>query len=337
MAKDHFVIPVFVPHNGCPFQCIFCNQNQITGQADNPDPAAIDAQISAYLDTIGDRGRQVLVGFYGGSFTGIEQKKQAEYLSVVLPYMNTGKVQGVRISTRPDFIDDDVLDFLRLNGVTQIELGIQSFDDTVLLSAQRGYTSLLAQDASVLIRKRGFLLGHQFMIGLPGDSWDSLKRTVDISLKLRPDMIRIYPAVVVKDTPMERMSAYLPLTLDEAIRRTAYMLDRFLPHHITVLRVGLHPPQDNSSIVRGPYHPSFRHLVNVERWKIRIRSMLKCIGPQSIKEIYVNTAQACCIYEQKECDKAQIYPVEWIDPNNVRLVTSENRKILLSLNMRISN
>ena len=267
MAKKHFVIPIFIPHSGCPFQCIFCDQQKITGVKKEPLPREIDKKITDYLSTIKDRARSVRIAFYGGSFTGLPVKTQVSFLKIAKKYLDSKEIIAVRVSTRPDYIDKKILFRLKRFGVSEIELGIQSFSDEVLSSSQRGYTCAQAISASILIRRHGFLLGHQLMIGLPGDSWAHIKETAKICVSLKPDMIRIYPTLVMENTYLSYMTDYKALSLQEAIEKSAYLINLFQSKKIRILRVGLHPPQDKSVIKSGPFHESFKFLVLSKIWE----------------------------------------------------------------------
>jgi len=266
MAKKNFAIPIFIPHSGCPFQCIFCDQKKITGVTKQPTPQDIDDQIIDYLSTINNRGRNVRIAFYGGNFTGLPVDTQTAFLKIAKKYLDNKKINAIRLSTRPDYIDKTILLRLKKFGVSEIELGIQSFSDEVLSLSGRGYTRVQAVEASKLIRAHGFLLGHQFMIGLPGDSWAHIKETAKISISLKPDMIRIYPTLVMENTPLAYLPHYEPLSLQDAIDKTTFLINVFRSKRIRILRVGLHPPQDKSVIKAGPFHESFKFLVISKIW-----------------------------------------------------------------------
>ena len=287
MAQKHFVIPIFIPHSGCPFQCIFCDQKKITGVIKQPTAQDIDNQIIDYLATIKNRGRNVLIAFYGGNFTGLPVETQITFLTVAKKYLDNKKIHAIRLSTRPDYIDRKILARLKKFGVSEIELGIQSFNDDVLSMSGRGYTCAQAVEASKLIRRHGFLLGHQFMIGLPGDSWTHIKETANISVFLKPDMIRIYPTLVMEDTPLADLPDYKPLSIEDAIDKTAYLINIFKLNRIRILRVGLHPPQDQSVIQAGPFHESFKFLVLSKIWTDFLKSLKK--ENKSVSKIYVSS------------------------------------------------
>ncbi|MGI5920124.1 MAG: elongator complex protein 3 [Syntrophomonadaceae bacterium] len=268
----HYNIPIFIPHLGCPFHCIFCDQKKISSQKRVPDRDEIAALIEEYLSTI-PTGAEVEIAFFGGNFTSIPPLQQRSYLEAVSPYLKSGRVTGIRISTRPDCIDTDILMLLRQGGVQTIELGVQSLSDRVLKASARGYKAEDVFKASRLIKEHRFTLGIQLMIGLPEDSFDQDMQTVDSALSLKPDMVRIYPTLVISGTSLEtmyRQGDYHPLGLPESIDTAMHMLLKFQGQDIEVIRMGLHPGEDLRSpgtIVAGPFHPSFGELVEQEIFK----------------------------------------------------------------------
>ena len=212
------------------------------------------------------------VGFFGGTFTGIPVEMQEKYLQAVQPFLASGQVQGIRLSTRPDYIDPTVLDRLRRYGVTTIELGAQSLDDGVLKRSRRGHTVRQVEGAAGLIRKAGFRLGLQMMIGLPGDTLGKALATADKIIALGADNTRIYPTLVIKDTVLHRWyeeGKYRPLSLAEAVQWAKELLLKFEQAGVRVIRLGLHPSEgllSGEELVAGPFHPSFRELVLTEIW-----------------------------------------------------------------------
>jgi len=267
MSKSHYIIPVFVPHEGCPHNCIFCNQSSITGEENIVDAEYTRETIEKYLKTIGNNNPVIEVSFYGGTFTAINIKKQKELLSVAKEYKDKNLIQFIHLSTRPDYIDDSILQNLKDYSVDIIELGIQSLDEEVLLQSCRGHSASDAEAASKLIKSYGFTLGHQIMIGLPGDTPDKdIKTTLGI-IKLKPDICRIYPALVIKNTGMELLfnkGEYKPYTLNEAVNISKIIYGMLASHGINVIRIGLQPTEEinvGKEIVSGPFHPAFRELV----------------------------------------------------------------------------
>lgn len=260
----HINIPVFIPHMGCPHACVFCNQKKISGTISVQSPARVKNILEESFSTVGENNN-VEIAFFGGSFTGIPEQEMIAYLELALPYLKAGKASGIRLSTRPDTITPHILKILKNYKVTVIELGVQSLDPDVLLQSQRGHSIEDVVSACSLIRESGISLGIQTMLGLPGDSYKkALKTAVDV-IKLKPDMVRIYPALVIKGTLLEEYyisGQYTPLSLEEAVEWCADILPLYKDAGITILRIGLQDSDTlEGSIVAGPYHPAFGELV----------------------------------------------------------------------------
>lgn len=260
-------IPIFVPHRGCPFECVFCNQKRITGEIKDVIPADVRKTIDDYLKTLPERNRRIEAAFFGGSFTGIPIEEQSSLLDAANEYIKNGKIDGIRLSTRPDYIDRTILDNLLKYGVTTIELGVQSMDEGVLKASNRGHTAEDVKNAVKLIREYPFTLGLQMMTGLPGDTEEKSLYTADEIIKLAPDIVRIYPTLTIKDTFLEKMylsGKYIPQTLDEAVDTAKKLLLKFEKHDITVIRIGLQSTDEiceNGSVTAGPVHSAFGELV----------------------------------------------------------------------------
>lgn len=264
--KSNVVIPVFVTHMGCPFKCIFCDQGKISGQKEIMTAEIMRSEIEKSLPTIRE-GTHIEIGFYGGSFTGIPEKQQFELLETANSYLTRGKVQGIRLSTRPDFIDKHIIGYLKSFGVGIVELGIQSLDDAVLEKTCRGYNSADALRAMEIISSSGLRLGAQTMIGLPEDNIDKDISTAETITEFYPEVVRIYPTLVIKGTMLEKLYSaglYKPLALDEAVEISSKLLEIYTSRSINVIRIGLQPTEelnDNCEVAGGPFHPAFRHLV----------------------------------------------------------------------------
>ena len=280
MKQKHFNIPLFIPELACPFQCIYCNQKKITGRLKIPLPEEIDKIIIDHLNTIPENDSEIEVAFFGGNFTGLQFSEQEGFLKLVQPYIKTGRISGIRLSTRPDYINEEVLKLLKRYNVKTIELGAQSMDDGVLKLSKRGHTVRDTETASAMILKAGFSLGLQMMIGLPGDTLGKSVFTAEKFIELGADNTRIYPALVIKDTKMEKMyeeGKYQPLTLKEAVRWSKKLLLIFEKANVKVIRVGLHPSEgllSGEELVAGPFHPSFRELVLTEIWNNLLKPLL---------------------------------------------------------------
>ncbi len=267
MSKRRITIPVFIPHTGCPHCCIFCNQWRVTGISAQPDRAAVEGTIRKYLSALSPSVERVELAFFGGSFTGIDPDLQEMYLSWIRPYIKSGAINSIRISTRPDYINSSILALLKEYSVETIELGVQSFDDGVLAASGRGHTSGDSVRAVELIKGEGFRAGIQLLPGLPDDTAEKSMRSAGITVSLKPDDVRIYPAVVLKDTGLEKLynsGEYTPLTIDEAVELCSVMYRMFYESGINVIRMGLHPMDLNDTdtpVIAGPYHPAMGFMI----------------------------------------------------------------------------
>lgn len=257
-------IAIFVPHAGCPQNCVFCNQRGISGARCVPSDGEIAATLHAAAENLGERTHTAQIAFFGGSFTAIPRGEMLRLLRAAQPFLGTDGFGGIRISTRPDAIDGEILDILKEYGVVAVELGAQSMDDGVLAASGRGHTAAHVAAASRLLRSRGFSLGLQMMTGLPMDNDKTAMRTAQTLADLKPDTMRIYPALVLTDTALAAMwqlGRYYPQTLDDAVTLCARLLIYFTERSIPVIRLGLHDsPTLLDDLLAGPYHPAFREL-----------------------------------------------------------------------------
>lgn len=262
-------IPIFVPHKGCPYDCVFCNQKRITGQTAEVSPDDVTRTIEQYLETIPE-GSSIEVAFFGGSFTGIPIEEQTALMERVRPYIAAGRISGIRLSTRPDYISREILDNLKRCHVTTVELGVQSMSEEVLLKSNRGHSPEQVEAAVALIKEYGIGLGLQMMTGLPGDTTERSEYTAKRLIALKPDCVRIYPTLTIKDTALETMykrGEYIPESLDAAVQLSKKLLLMFEAAGITVIRIGLQPTDEineDASVVAGPFHSSFGELVESE-------------------------------------------------------------------------
>ena len=293
LRVKHYTIPIFIPELACPFQCVFCNQKKISGQTHIPTGDEITKTIDSHLRTFRRKNKNVEVGFFGGSFTGIPIDEQKQYLKYVQPYIRLEKVQSIRLSTRPDYITEEILLMLKKYNVTTIELGAQSFDDEVLKTTRRGHSSHDIVVASELILKHGFNLGLQMMVGLPGDTLEKSINTAKRIIESGAHNTRIYPSLVIKDTLMHNWyndGKYKPLSLSEAASWCKIILPMFEQAGIDVLRVGLHPSEGLTSgdeLIDGPFHSSFKELVLTEIWADILKQATENIKEEKL-EIRVN-------------------------------------------------
>lgn len=260
----HANVAVFVPHAGCPHQCSFCNQRAISGTQLQPDAAFVRRTCSQAVRQLGERCSDAELAFFGGSFTAIECSYMLELLGAAQEFVGEDGLSGIRVSTRPDAISPEILELLKEHRVTAIELGVQSLDNRVLALNKRGHTAQDAERAARLIRSYGFSLGLQMMVGLYGDSKESLYHTARQIVALSPDTVRIYPTVVLRGTALEALyqsGAYQPLELNDAVDLCAGLLELFEQAGIRVIRLGLHAEEElQRNLVGGVYHPAFREL-----------------------------------------------------------------------------
>ena len=294
--KKQYIIPIFVPHLGCPNECTFCNQRKISGQLKKVTKEEVKNTIESYLDSFKEPNAYKEVAFFGGSFTGMEVEMQNELLNVAYEYIQAKQIDAIRISTRPDYIDKETLKRLKKFKVKTIELGVQSTNDYLLAKCKRGHTYEDVKRASRLIRWYGFQLGHQMMVGLPESTrLDELNTARDLA-KLRPKMVRIYPVLVIRDTELEQ--AYLkgefePLTLNQTIEICKELNQFFTKKRIKVIRIGLQntdtisaPNNENSEVVAGSYHENIRQLVETSHYYDVLNEKIKTINTKA-KEIEI--------------------------------------------------
>lgn len=255
-------ISIFVPHQGCPCQCSFCNQKTITGQSKAPTAEDV---INAVKTALKKKNFEYEIAFFGGSFTAIEREYMISLLGAAAPYVENGSVKGIRVSTRPDCIDSEILDILKKYGVTSIELGAQSMDDKVLLANRRGHTAEDVVNASKLIKSYGFELGLQMMTGLYMDTSEKAVETAQKIIDLKPDTVRIYPTVVLKGTYLAELylkEEYKPLNADDSAELCARLVPMFEKAGIKIIRLGLHSSEDiKKNMLAGGFHDSFGELV----------------------------------------------------------------------------
>ena len=287
MLKKHSNLAFFIPHLGCPYRCIFCNQNNISGEQNIITPQEVKDTCDAFLP---EDGTGTEIAFFGGSFTAIPREQMISFLEAAAPFLAAGRAEGIRLSTRPDCIDDEVLDILKSYGVTSIELGAQSMDDHVLKVNGRGHTSQHVRDASELIRSYGFSLGLQMMVGMYGasDVKQDAIYTADEFIKLSPDTVRIYPTLVVGNTALAALwksGKYEPLDVETAIDIASQLMVMFRDKGIRVIRVGLHSEESlQEETLAGPFHPAFGELCES---RIIRNEILDSVG--SKKEIIIHT------------------------------------------------
>ncbi|MBT3177483.1 MAG: radical SAM protein [Desulfobacula sp.] len=266
-VQKPLVIPVFIPHAGCPHQCAFCNQSIITSQKSKlPDKTDIHNIVQQYLQYKGKR-ESVELAFFGGNFLGLGHDKILQLLDIIQPYIKEKKIDGIRFSTRPDTIARTTLDLIRPYNVSVIELGVQSMNQEVLIKSKRGHTGNDTINAIDILKAYPFKIGVQVMVGLPGDTEASLFESTKKLARLAPDFARIYPLMVLKGSMMERwycQGRYQPLGLEKSIGLVKKMVGIFRAANVKVIRIGLQASdmmEDESMVLAGPWHPAFGHLV----------------------------------------------------------------------------
>lgn len=309
------VIGLFVPHAGCPHRCTFCDQTGITGRNCRVTPAEVRDAVRIAVERHPDSFLQL--AYFGGSFTAIPREDMLELLEAARPYVSDGTLTGIRISTRPDAIDDGILSCLRDYGVEAIELGAQSMDDRVLFLNRRGHDAESVRTASRLIREHGFELGLQMMTGLYGSTPEDDLRTAEELIALHPDTVRIYPTVTLEHTELARLyrsGDYVPPSLEETVSLGAELLLRFHEAHIPVIRFGLHSGGDVScSCVAGPYHPALRELCESRIYLGRAREALEALEPAGEEKAGPRTVTL------------------WVAPSEISKMAGQNRKNIIEL------
>ena len=306
MSARESIIPVFVPHLGCPNDCVFCNQRRISGQQRCADADSVRQAVQE-ANTLLPKGARRQLAFYGGSFTAIDVSVQTNLLSAAKEYLDRGDISSIRLSTRPDAIDGAVLDRLEAFGVETVELGAQSLDDGVLLLSGRGHTAEDVVDASKLIKSRGFKLILQMMTGLPGDTKEKSIETAKRIIALSPDGVRIYPTVIVRDTALFDLwqyGHYREHTVEDAVDWCAEIVPLFDAAGIPVIRLGLNPTDELSggAAAGGAYHPALGELVKSRIMLKRAQTLLSGIEENSAVEIVVGRGKTSQMLGQKRCN-----------------------------------
>jgi histone acetyltransferase (RNA polymerase elongator complex component) len=283
-------LPIFIPHRGCPHDCIFCSQKKITGVDTEVTADEVRGLIERFLSTVDTENASVEVAFFGGSFTGLDLSTQEEFLSVAAEFYP--QISGIRLSTRPDYINEGVLELLKKYGVTTIELGVQSSDGEVLKMNARGHDFESVIRASKMIKDSGIALGHQMMLGMYGSNPEKDRKTVSDIIELKPACVRIYPVITLKGTKLEgyyNSRRYKPYTIDEAAMLAKEALVNFEKEGIEVIRIGLHSSEElngNETVVAGPYHPAFGELVESLVYRDKIEEYLLKNGQSNDVIVY---------------------------------------------------
>lgn len=283
MTPKRVIIPVFVPHAGCPNDCVFCNQRRISGALRPADEHDVAEAIESARGKLRP-GTPAELAFYGGSFTAIPSEQQKRLLGAALPFVRSGEISSIRLSTRPDCVDEETAERLRTFGVTTVELGAQSMCPEVLEASNRGHTPEDTRRAAKLLKEKGFSLILQMMTGLPEDTPERSKFTAEELISLSPDGVRIYPTVIVRDTELYDMwkrGEYREHTVRDAVDLCAELVPMFMSAGIPVIRLGLNPTDDLSGgdAAAGAYHPAFGELVYSEIYRRKAAALLEGTAP----------------------------------------------------------
>ena len=287
------IVPIFIPNQGCPHRCVFCDQEKITAQPARP----VDGQrVRGLLDqarrsALFFERRHREIAFYGGTFASLPEKTIRELLEAVAPYLQEGIFHSVRVSTRPDSLDERRAALLKGFGVSTVELGAQSMDDDVLKATRRGHTAGDTEQAVALLRRHGFRVGIQLMPGLPGDSAEKFSASICKVIRMKPDMVRLYPVVVIRGTMLAQWlerGTYQALTLEEAVRICSESCLRLEEAGVPVIRIGLLASaslREKGQVLGGPWHESFGHLVRAEIYQRNLEAFLP--GPGEAKRLSI--------------------------------------------------
>ncbi len=317
------IIPIFVPHEGCPNDCAFCNQRTISGKESPPDIKGARKIIEEHLEM--GNGKADQIAFFGGSFTGIDKEKQNEYLSLALEYIKQGKVESIRLSTRPDYIDEETVKRLVSYGVKNIELGAQSMDDDVLLKSRRGHSAKDVEIAAKIITNSDAVLGLQMMTGLPLDDEDKCLYTARRFVELGAKETRIYPTVVLRGTLLAKMyenEDYVPQTIDEAVSISAKLYRYFTDNGIRILRIGLPDSIElKENYIAGAYHPSLGEMIISRDVRNRLEKEIEADA-----DVYVNPRFVSKFNGNKKCN-IEYFAQKGIKLNIIRDDSVEEYKI----------
>ena len=331
MAKKEYIIPIFIPFLGCPHDCAFCNQIKITNYNDKMDSSKVISEIEKNLEYFPKNDNIKEIAFFGGSFTGLDYDVMTGYLEIAKEYKENGIIDRIRLSTRPDYINNFILDTLKVYGVDIIELGIQSLNQDVLDANERGHSVSASIEASNLIKSYGFSLGHQIMPGLFMDSKEKMIKTAIESIKMSPDMVRIYPTLVIKDTKLAYLyetGIYKPLGLDDAVDISSEIAMLYKYANINIIRIGLQTTEninEGKDVIAGPFHPAFRQLVDSNIYKSYLEEIIKEKDLENEITIFTNDRNISLISGNNKANKKYFYDKYNI---NIKFRSSKDQYIL---------
>jgi len=328
MKRFHVNIPIFIPHLGCPNMCVFCNQRAISGVC-SFIPEIARETIESHLSTLCGRSATCEIAFFGGSFTGIDRELMINLLDLAEEYVSQGDVSGIRMSTRPDYINEEIIDILGKYTISAVELGIQTMSDEVLRLSKRGHTAETSRTAVQMLREAGFSVVGQMMVGLPGSTREDEVHTAQEICLLGCSAARIYPTIVFRETELADMMAkgeYQPLSLDEAVSRSADILEVFLNSNIECIRIGLCESENlhsDETYISGPSHPSMGELVYGEIFYKKMCALLDGINPAVAITFGVSRGETSKAVGQKKrninriCEKYSIRKVRVIERDDI--------------------
>jgi histone acetyltransferase (RNA polymerase elongator complex component) len=295
--SNSLIIPIFIMNSGCPHRCIFCNQEITAGNFPQKiTKDFFDAQVKFYLAWNKDKSRKVEIAFYGGSFTGVEPAYQEELLFMAYYFIRKGLVNSIRISTRPDYISEDTLSVLKKYNVTTIEIGAQTFNDEALRSIRRGHDSAAIVKAMIILKEHGFRTGLHLMAGLPKDTKEGFIYSLDKTIELKPDTVRIHPVIVFNETPLAeefKDGKYKTLQLSEAVELCCIAWEKLTPADIRVIRMGVQitpEMEKEGAVLAGPVHPAFGSLVLASVFYSNTIKLLETIS-RDAKELHFNVSE----------------------------------------------
>ncbi len=305
------VIPIFIPFQGCPQHCLFCNQVSISGKEveQEDEGALVHETITEWLN-FSKKHQEVQVAFYGGSFTCLPEKRQQGLLDAVQAFLQSGRVDSIRLSTRPDCMDGDVCDFLLAHGVKTVELGVQSLDDDVLNAAGRGHGSDDSLHAMRLLKDKGILLGVQLMPGLPRENTLSFLETIRRVIECRPDFVRLYPTLVIRGSGLAgeyEKGRYKPISMNRAVALCCLAKERFDKAGVQIIRMGLQASRTlEEQLLAGPYHPAFGEFVTARHWLKRVRSLFASCSAEQKITIRISNRDVSALVGPKRLNKRRL-------------------------------
>lgn len=310
-----FVIPVFIPHAGCPHQCLFCDQTRTTNRDRSfPTESQIDAEINRFLSYRRNHRRWTEISFFGGNFLGLSDNQILQLLTVADKYIQTGRAQGIRFSTRPDTINEKRMALIRDYPISTIEIGAQSMDASVLTVSRRGHSPDDTIKAVKLLKNNRFRTGLQMMVGLPAESEQAAVASAQQMAGLAPDFVRIYPCLVLRGSPLARwysQGRYVPLSLEKSVSLVKRIYSLMTVQGITVIRMGLQPTTElntGAGVLAGPFHPAYGELVYSALWMDALR---RTLASQNVNSgdltIEVHPKAGSHIRGHHSCNLKQLY------------------------------